>query len=154
MARQTLLDREANAAFAIRGAKVVPVSGPPIENATVVLSGHHYRVGKTWHSPSVVIEGKGLTVYPVWWIRSRMWHPRRAGPNWAKRATPPQETFAARRIDRFHAVAERAASQPRRQPHRNLAQRGLHDRVSAPKAILSGQAAVLDLGGDAPVTWL
>ena len=30
--------------FAIRGAKVVPVSGPPVENATVVVSrGDHHR---------------------------------------------------------------------------------------------------------------
>src|SRR6266446_3650255 len=53
--------------FAIRGAKVVPVSGPPIENATVVLSrGIITAVGKDVAIPpeAWVIEGKGLTVYP------------------------------------------------------------------------------------------
>src|SRR5437879_1439148 len=53
--------------FAIRGAKVVPVAGPPIENATVVLSrGVITAVGKDVAIPpeAWVIEGKGLTVYP------------------------------------------------------------------------------------------
>src|SRR6202795_3962948 len=53
--------------FAIRGAKVVPVAGPPIENATVVVSrGIITAVGKDVAIPAEawVIEGKGLTVYP------------------------------------------------------------------------------------------
>jgi imidazolonepropionase-like amidohydrolase len=53
--------------FAIRGAKVVPVSGPPMENATVVVSqGIITAVGKDVAIPAEawVIEGKGLTVYP------------------------------------------------------------------------------------------
>src|SRR2546422_10125262 len=51
--------------FAIRGAKVVPVSGPPIENATVVLSrGIITAVGKDVAIPpeAWVIEGKGLKI--------------------------------------------------------------------------------------------
>ena len=53
--------------FAIRGAKVVPVSGPPIDNATVVVSrGIVTAVGKDAAVPpeAWVIDGKGLTVYP------------------------------------------------------------------------------------------
>jgi amidohydrolase family protein len=53
--------------FAIRGAKVVPVSGPPLENATVVISrGIITAVGKDAAIPpeAWVIDGKGLTVYP------------------------------------------------------------------------------------------
>src|SRR5579863_9991292 len=53
--------------FAIRGAKVVPVSGPPIEDATVVVArGVILAVGKdvTIPADAWVIEGKGLTVYP------------------------------------------------------------------------------------------
>ncbi len=53
--------------FAIRGAKVVPVSGPPVEDATVVIShGVITAVGKGIVVPAEawVIEGKGLTVYP------------------------------------------------------------------------------------------
>ena len=53
--------------FAIRGAKVVPVSGAPLENATVLVSrGIITAVGADVAIPadSWVIEGKGLTVYP------------------------------------------------------------------------------------------
>ncbi len=53
--------------FAIRGAKIVPVSGPPIENGTVVISrGIITAIGKDAAIPpeAWVIDGKGLTVYP------------------------------------------------------------------------------------------
>src|SRR5580704_4147609 len=53
--------------FAIRGATVVPVSGPRIENATVVISrGVITAVGKdaTFPQEAWLIDGKGLTVYP------------------------------------------------------------------------------------------
>jgi hypothetical protein len=53
--------------FAIRGAKVVPVSGPPIENATVLIShGLITAVGKDLTIPDEawIIDGKGLVVYP------------------------------------------------------------------------------------------
>src|SRR5215471_9736386 len=53
--------------FAIRGARVVPVAGPPIEDATVgVARGVILAVGKDASIPADawVIEGKGLTVYP------------------------------------------------------------------------------------------
>jgi hypothetical protein len=53
--------------FAIRGAKIVPVSGPPVEGATVVISrGLITGFGKDIPIPpeAWVIEGKGLTVYP------------------------------------------------------------------------------------------
>lgn len=53
--------------FAIRGAKIVPVSGPPIEGATIVISrGIITAIGKDATIPpeAWVIDGKGLTVYP------------------------------------------------------------------------------------------
>jgi hypothetical protein len=53
--------------FAVRGATVVPVSGPRIENATVIVShGIITAVGKdvTFPQETWVIDGKGLTVYP------------------------------------------------------------------------------------------
>src|SRR6266852_3761073 len=53
--------------FAIRGAKVVPVSGPLVENATIVISrGLITAIGKDATIPpeAWVIEGKGFTVYP------------------------------------------------------------------------------------------
>src|ERR1700732_5155890 len=53
--------------FAIRGATVVPVSGPRLENATIILSrGVIKAVSKEAAIPDEawVIEGKGLIVYP------------------------------------------------------------------------------------------
>src|SRR5205823_10182924 len=53
--------------FVIRGAKVVPVSGPPVENASIVISrGLITAVGRDVAVPpeAWVIEGQGLTVYP------------------------------------------------------------------------------------------
>src|SRR5258707_6923378 len=53
--------------FAIRGAKVVPVSSAPLENATVVVShGIITAVGTNLTVPpdAGLIDGKGLTVYP------------------------------------------------------------------------------------------
>ena len=53
--------------FAIRGARVVPVSGPPLDDATIVIARGVIRdIGKDVPIPAdaLVIEGKGLTVYP------------------------------------------------------------------------------------------
>src|ERR1700740_2419238 len=53
--------------FAIRGARVIPVSGPPLDEATIVVSrGIITAVGKDVAIPpeAWVIDGKGLTVYP------------------------------------------------------------------------------------------
>jgi imidazolonepropionase-like amidohydrolase len=53
--------------FAITGAKIVPVSGPPIEGGTVVIAnGLIAAVGEDVAIPpeAWVIDGKGLTVYP------------------------------------------------------------------------------------------
>ncbi len=56
-----------NGLFAIRGATVVPVSRPPIENGTVVIrDGRIAAVGDLVEIPSgaEIIEGAGLHVYP------------------------------------------------------------------------------------------
>src|SRR5437879_8265315 len=53
--------------FAIRGATVVPVSGPRMENATIIISrGVIKAVSKDATIPDEawVVEGKGLIVYP------------------------------------------------------------------------------------------
>jgi len=53
--------------FAIRNARIVPVSGPPIQNGTVVIhNGLIAAVGAAAVIPpaALVIDGKGLTVYP------------------------------------------------------------------------------------------
>lgn len=59
--------QEAPFAYAITGARVVPVSSAPIENATVVFSGGVITaVGTSVTVPAgaITIAGKGLTVYP------------------------------------------------------------------------------------------
>jgi imidazolonepropionase-like amidohydrolase len=53
--------------FAIQGARIVPVSGPPIDSGTIVLrDGIIAAVGSSVAVPpgAHVIAGKGLTVYP------------------------------------------------------------------------------------------
>ena len=53
--------------FAIKNARIVPVSGPVIENGTVVIAkGLIQSVGTSVAIPpeAWVIDGKGLTVYP------------------------------------------------------------------------------------------
>jgi imidazolonepropionase-like amidohydrolase len=53
--------------FAIRGAKIVPVSGPEIANGTVVISGGKIQaVGASVAVPNgaTIIDGTGLSVYP------------------------------------------------------------------------------------------
>jgi imidazolonepropionase-like amidohydrolase len=53
--------------FAIRGAKIVPVSGAPMDNGTILVSrGIIAAVGRDIKIPDEawIIDGKGLTVYP------------------------------------------------------------------------------------------
>ena len=59
--------QEAPYSYAITGARVFPVSSPPIDNATVVLSGGVITaVGTNVTLPAgaITIAGKGLNVYP------------------------------------------------------------------------------------------
>jgi imidazolonepropionase-like amidohydrolase len=53
--------------YAIRGARIVPVSGPPMASGTIVIrNGVIDAVGPTVQPPAtaMVIDGAGLTVYP------------------------------------------------------------------------------------------
>ena len=59
--------QEAPYSYAITGARVIPVSSPPIDNATVVLSGGVITaIGTNVTVPAgaITIAGKGLSVYP------------------------------------------------------------------------------------------
>jgi imidazolonepropionase-like amidohydrolase len=59
--------QEAARTYAITGARVVPVSSAPVENATVVFTdGAITAVGSGVTAPAgaVVVDGRGLTVYP------------------------------------------------------------------------------------------
>jgi imidazolonepropionase-like amidohydrolase len=59
--------QEAPYSYAITGARIVPVSGAPIDNGTIVFTGGVITaVGATATVPAgaITINGKGLTVYP------------------------------------------------------------------------------------------
>jgi imidazolonepropionase-like amidohydrolase len=142
--------------FAIRGAKVVPVSGPPMENATVVISrGIITAVGKDIAVPpeAWVIDGKGLTVYPGLVDAFTDVGIPAVAPSSGEGGGPrrPQETSRGPQ-DRPGSTPWRSAadevslSDKRIESWRNA---GFTTVVSAPKGgFFPGQAAVLDLGGE------
>ena len=141
--------------FAIRGAKVVPVSGPPMENATVVISrGIITAVGKDVVIPpeAWVIDGKGLIVYPGLvdsFTDVGIPAAPAAGGEGGPRRT--QETSRGPQ-DRPGSTPWRSAadevslSDKRIETWRGA---GFTTVVSAPKSgFFPGLAAVLDLGGE------
>lgn len=146
--------------FAIRGARVVPVSGPPIEGATVVIGkGVIVAVGKDIKLPedAWIIEGKGLTVYPGLidaftdiGIPSAPATPAEAPPGGRRAIIPgltargPEDRPAS--TPWRSAADEASLSDKRIETWRNG---GFTTVVSAPKGgFFPGQAAVLDLGGE------
>src|ERR1700676_423129 len=142
--------------FAIRGATVVPVSGPRIENATVVIShGVITAVGKdvTFPQEAWFIDGKGLTVYPGLFDSftdiGLFSAPRGAGGEGVPR---PQQPISRGPEDRpgstpwRDAAGEATLADKRIETWRGA---GFTTVVSAPKGgIFPGQAAVLDLAGE------
>jgi len=148
--------------FAIRGAKVIPVSGPPIEDATILMAhGVITAVGKDVKIPDEawVVEGKGLTVYPGLidaytdiGIPSAPAPPaaeggagRRGGGGGASPAEPP----ARGPEDRPQSTPWRSGADEVSLSDNRIAtwrEGGFTTVVSAPKGgFFPGQAAVLDL---------
>jgi imidazolonepropionase-like amidohydrolase len=141
--------------FAIRGAKVVPVSGPPVENATIVISrGLIAAVGKDLAIPpeAWVIDGKGLTVYPGLFDSFTDVGIPAAAPA-SSEGGPRRSSEGARGPeDRPYSSPWRSAadevslSDKRTETWRSG---GFTTVVSSPKGgIFPGQAAVLDLAGE------
>jgi len=145
--------------FAIRGAKIVPVSGPPMEGATVVMAhGVITAIGKDVAIPpdAWVIEGKGLTVYPGLvdsfidvGIPAASPAPGGRGEGGPRRG---QEVTSRGPEDRpattpwVSAADEASLSDKRIESWRDA---GFTTVVSAPKGgMFPGQASILDLGGD------
>jgi imidazolonepropionase-like amidohydrolase len=142
--------------FAIRGAKVVPVSGPPIEDATVVVArGVILAVGKdpTIPADAWVIEGKGLTIYPGLLDALTDVGLPAAAPAPGAEGAPRRTGEAARGPEDRpnttpwrNAADEVSLSDKRIETWRDA---GFTTVISGPKAgFFPGQAAVLDLAGD------
>jgi hypothetical protein len=143
--------------FAIRGAKVVPVSGPPLENATVVISrGVISAVGKDAAVPpeAWVIDGKGLIVYPGLVDAFTDVGIPAAAP-------PPGEGGARRPQQQAQGPQDRPGSTPWRSGADEVSlsdkrietwrNGGFTTVICAPKGgFFPGQAAVLDLAGERP----
>src|SRR5580698_4171492 len=149
--------------FAIRGAKIVPVSGSPVENATIVMAhGVITAIGKDIAIPpdAWIIEGKGLVVYPGLFdsftdVGLPVATPAPGGANEGAgggRRAPPTGEISRGPEDRPGTTPWRSAadeltlSDKRIESWRNS---GFTTVVSAPKGgMFPGQAAVLDLAGD------
>src|SRR5580693_4866372 len=149
--------------FAIRGAKIVPVSGPPLENATVVMAhGVIKAIGKDIAIPpdAWIIEGKGLVVYPGLFdsftdVGLPVATPAPGGANEGAgggRRAPATGEISRGPEDRPGTTPWRSAadeltlSDKRIESWRNS---GFTTVVSAPKGgMFPGQAAVLDLAGE------
>src|ERR1700686_4928116 len=151
--------------FAIRGAKIVPVSGRTVENSTIIISrGIISAIGADAKIPDEawIIDGKGLTVYPGL-IDSLT--------DVGLLATPPAGTPAAPGADaaprppQTQVPARGPEDRPGTTPWRNAADEvnlgdkrietwrngGFTTFVAALKVVFfPGQAAVLDLAGDRP----
>jgi hypothetical protein len=149
--------------FAIRGAKIVPVSGPPVEGATIVVAhGVITAIGKDVTIPpdAWIIEGKGLTIYPGLFD---------AFTDVGLPSAPPATGGAAegggggRRAAPTGEISRGPEDRPGTTPWRSAADEvtltdkrvetwrngGFTTVVSAPKGgMFPGQAAVLDLAGD------
>ncbi len=141
--------------FAIRGAKVVPVSGPPIENATIVISrGLITAIGKDVAVPpeAWVVDGKGLIVYPGLFdsftdvgIPSVPPAGGEGGPRRSQESARGPEDRPGSTPWRS-AADEVSLGDKRIETWRSA---GFTTVVSAPKGgIFPGQAAVLDLAGE------
>lgn len=141
--------------FAIRGAKVVPVSGAPMEDATIVISrGLITAVGKDAAIPAEawIIDGKGLVVYPGLFdaFTDVGIPPAPAAPG--GESGPRQRSVSRGPEDRpdstpwRNAADEVSPSDKRIESWRSA---GFTTVVSAPKGgYFPGQGAVLDLAGD------
>ena len=142
--------------FAIRGVTVVPVSGPRVENTTVIISrGVIKAVAKDAAIPDEawVIEGKGLIVYPGF-IDSFTdvgiaLTPAPSGGEAGARSQPPASRGPEDRPGStpWRSAADEASLSDKRVETWRSA--GFTTVISAPKGgMFPGQAALLDLAGE------
>jgi Amidohydrolase family len=152
--------------FAITNARVVPVSGPVMDSATIVIAkGLIQSVGTNVAIPpeAWVIDGKGLTVYPgLIDADTTLGLPAEggeasappAGGGRGRRAAPPSGEIIRDPEDRPASTPWRIAADElkiddkRIETWRNA---GFTTALSAPEGgILPGQGSVIDLAGDRP----
>lgn len=153
--------------FAIRGARIVPVSAPVIENSTVVIAhGLIVAVGTDVAIPpeAWVIEGKGLTVYPGL-IDALTTLGAPAPPPGPTPASPQQAMQQAARQQISRGPEDRPATTPWENPASQLntddkrldnwRRGGFTSVVTAPdRGIFPGQAALINLAGERPNDWV
>jgi imidazolonepropionase-like amidohydrolase len=140
--------------FAIKDATVIPVSGPRLENATVVISrGLIAAVAKGAAVPEEawVIDGKGLFVYPgLVDAFTDVGIPPAPAP--AEGAPRQQAPISRGPEDRPGSTPWRSAAEEANLSDQRIEtwrSAGFTTVVSAPKGgMLPGQAAVLDLAGE------
>src|SRR6266852_147166 len=138
--------------FAIRGATVVPVSGPRLENTTVIISrGVIKAVAKDAAIPDEawVIEGKGLIVYPGFTDVGVPSAPAPSGGEGGSRSQPPTSRGPEDRPGStpWRSAADEASLSDKRVETWRSA--GFTTVISAPKGgMFPGQAALLDLAGE------
>jgi imidazolonepropionase-like amidohydrolase len=154
--------------FAIRGAKIVTVSGRTAENSTIIISrGIITAIATDAKIPDEawISDGKGLTVYPGLidsFTDVGLMAPPAPG---APAAGTPGATESAPRPPQTQTAARGPEDRPSTTPWRNAADEvnlgdkridtwrngGFTTVVAAPKGgFFPGQAAVLDLAGDRP----
>jgi imidazolonepropionase-like amidohydrolase len=142
--------------FAIRGVTVIPVSGPRVENTTVIISrGVIKAVAKDATIPDEawVIEGKGLIVYPGF-IDSFTDvgiapTPAPSGGEGGARSQPPASRGPEDRPGStpWRSAADEASLSDKRVETWRSA--GFTTVISAPKGgMFPGQASLLDLAGE------
>jgi len=151
--------------FAIRNARIVPVSGPVIENGTIVLAnGLITAVGTNVTIPpeAWVIDGKGLTVYPG--LIDALTN---VGLQAAAPAAAPGATTIEQAIEqmRRQPIAQGPEDRPGTTPWESAADNlklddkrletwrkaGFTAVVSAPdRGIFPGQAALIHTAGERP----
>jgi imidazolonepropionase-like amidohydrolase len=142
--------------FAIRGVTVVPISGPRVENTTVIISrGVIKAVAKDAAIPDEawVIEGKGLIVYPGFidsftdvGIAAT---PAPSGGEGGARSQPPASRGPEDRPGStpWRSAADEASLSDKRVETWRSA--GFTTVISAPKGgMFPGQASLLDLAGE------
>jgi len=141
--------------FAIRGAAVVPGSGPRLENATIIISrGVISAVGKDVAIPDEawVIDGKGLAVYPgLIDSFTDVGIPSAPAPTGEGGQRAQQQIFHGPE-DRPGATPWRTAAEEVNLTDKRIEtwrSAGFTTVISSPKGgMFPGQAAVLDLGGE------